>query len=113
MNRRSAIKSTLIAASGLAAAATLSRPSIAQSAPKMSWRMTSSFPKALDTIFGAATTMANYVREATDGNFDIQLFASARMIYVLRCTKRSAAAARASPAPARSSIRSRRRLRAW
>ncbi|GLS31021.1 TRAP-type mannitol/chloroaromatic compound transport system, substrate-binding protein [Mesorhizobium albiziae] len=80
MNRRAAIKSTLVAASGLAAAATLPRPSIAQAAPKISWRMTSSFPKALDTIFGAATTMANYVREATDGNFEIQLFASSELV---------------------------------
>ena len=80
MNRRSAIKNTLTAAAGLAAAATLARPSIAQSAPKISWRMTSSFPKTLDTIFGAATTMANYVREATDGNFDIQVFAAGELV---------------------------------
>ena len=84
MNRRSAIKNTLTAAAGLAAAATLARPSIAQSAPKISWRMTSSFPKTLDTIFGAATTMANYVREATDGNFDIQVFAAGELVPALQ-----------------------------
>ena len=80
MNRRSAIKNTLSAAAGLAAAATPARPAIAQAAPKISWRMTSSFPKTLDTIFGAATTMTNYVREATDGNFDIQVFAARELI---------------------------------
>ena len=80
MNRRSAIKHTLTAAAGLAATATIAGPSIAQSAPKITWRMTSSFPKTLDTIFGAAMTMANYVREATDGNFDIQVFAAGEIV---------------------------------
>ena len=84
MNRRSAIKTPLTAAAGIAAAAALPKPSIAQSAPKISWRMTSSFPKTLDTIFGAAMTMANYVREATDGNFDIQVFAAGELVPALQ-----------------------------
>ena len=91
MNRRSAIKNTLTAAAGLAAAATLARPAIAQSAPKISWRMTSSFPKTLDTIFGAAMTMANYVREATDGNFDIQVFAAGELVPALQAADAVAA----------------------
>ena len=46
----------------------LAAPAIAQSAPELKWRMTSSFPKALDTIYGAAETFAKFVAEATDGN---------------------------------------------
>ena len=91
MNRRSAIKHTLTAAAGLAATATIAGPSIAQSAPKITWRMTSSFPKTLDTIFGAAMTMANYVREATDGNFDIQVFAAGEIVPPLGAAEATAA----------------------
>ena len=63
MDRRSFIKRAGTAGAGAAAAATtLAAPAIAQSTPKISWRCTSSFPKALDTIFGAAETMAKYVQ---------------------------------------------------
>ena len=57
------------AGAGVAAATVLAAPAIAQSSPKISWRCTSSFPKALDTIYGAAETMANYVREVDRRQF--------------------------------------------
>src|SRR5918993_5655587 len=56
-------------------ATTLAAPAIAQTAPKLTWRLTSTFPKSLDTIYGAAEDFANYVREATEGNWTIQVFA--------------------------------------
>jgi TRAP-type mannitol/chloroaromatic compound transport system substrate-binding protein len=72
LNRRTFFaKSGAVAAGATAALAT---PAIAQSAPEIKWRLTSSFPKALDTIFGAAETFARYVSEATDGKFQIQVF---------------------------------------
>jgi TRAP-type mannitol/chloroaromatic compound transport system substrate-binding protein len=81
MDRRSFIKKAGFAGAGAAAAATtLAAPAIAQSAPKVSWRCTSSFPKALDTIFGAAVNLATAVREATDGNFDIQVFGPGELV---------------------------------
>ena len=80
MDRRSFIKRAGIAGAGAAAATALAAPAVAQTKPKISWRCTSSFPKALDTIYGAAETMANYVREATDGNFDIQVFAAGEIV---------------------------------
>ena len=61
MDRRSFIKKAGLAGAGAAAATTLAAPAIAQGSPKISWRCTSSFPKALDTIFGAAETMANFI----------------------------------------------------
>src|SRR5690606_7305322 len=76
---------------GAAAAATLAAPAIAQSNPKVSWRCTSSFPKSLDTIFGAAETMAKYVRESTDGNFDIQVFAAGEIVPGLQAMDAAAA----------------------
>lgn len=80
MDRRSFITKAGLAGAGAAAASSLAAPAIAQTQPKVSWRVTSSFPKALDTIFGAAETMANYVRDATDGNFDIQVFAAGELV---------------------------------
>jgi TRAP-type mannitol/chloroaromatic compound transport system substrate-binding protein len=80
MDRRSFIGKAGIGGVAAAAATTLAAPAIAQSNPKISWRITSSFPKSLDTIFGAAATMANYVRESTDGNFDIQVFAAGEIV---------------------------------
>ena len=53
MDRRKFMKSAGVAT---AATATLAAPAIAQTMPELKWRMTSSFPKGLDTIFGAAET---------------------------------------------------------
>ena len=58
MDRRSFLKKASVGSAAAAAATVLAAPAIAQSNPKISWRCTSSFPKALDTIFGAAATMA-------------------------------------------------------
>ena len=40
------------------AATTLAAPAIAQSMPELKWRLTSSFPKSLDTLYGGAETIA-------------------------------------------------------
>ena len=40
----------------------------------------SSFPKALDTIYGGAETFAKYVSEATDGKFGIQTFSGGGVV---------------------------------
>ena len=64
---------------GLAAAA-IAKPAIAQSAPEINWRLTSSFPKSLDTIYGAAETFSKAVAEATDGKFQIQVFAGGEIV---------------------------------
>jgi TRAP-type mannitol/chloroaromatic compound transport system substrate-binding protein len=61
-------------------AATLAAPAIAQANPQVSWRLTSGFPKALDTIYGAAEDFARYVSEATDGNFRIQSFPAGEIV---------------------------------
>ena len=76
---------------GAVAASTLAAPAIAQSMPKITWRCTSSFPKALDTIYGAAETFADFVREGTDGNFDIQVFAAGEIVGGLQAADAAAA----------------------
>ena len=76
-----------IASSSLAAAATatmLAAPAVAQTAPEIKWRLTSSFPKALDTIYGAAELFSKYVAEATDNRFQIQVFAANEIVPALK-----------------------------
>ncbi len=68
-------------AAGVAAASTaIAAPAIAQSAPEVKWRMTSSFPKTLDTIYGGADMIAKYCSEMTDGKFQIQPFAAGELV---------------------------------
>ena len=67
------------AGAGLAAAA-IAKPAIAQSSPAVKWRLTSSFPRSLDTIYGASELFAKSVAEATDNNFQIQVFAAGEIV---------------------------------
>jgi TRAP-type mannitol/chloroaromatic compound transport system substrate-binding protein len=71
MDRRGFIRKSGVTAAALPA---LAAPAIAQSMPELKWRMTSSFPKSLDTIYGAAETFSKFVAEATDNKFTIQVF---------------------------------------
>jgi TRAP-type mannitol/chloroaromatic compound transport system substrate-binding protein len=68
-------------AAGLGVAATaIAKPAIAQSSPAIKWRLTSSFPKSLDTLYGAAETLSKAVAEATDNQFQIQVFAAGEIV---------------------------------
>jgi TRAP-type mannitol/chloroaromatic compound transport system substrate-binding protein len=74
---------TFIATAGLggaAAATTIAAPAIAQSTPNVKWRLTSSFPKSLDTIYGAAEDLSKYVAAMTDNKFQIQVFAAGEIV---------------------------------
>src|SRR5882672_8824664 len=77
MKRRDFIKVTGLGAAG---AATLAAPAIAQSMPEIKWRMTTSWPKSLDTLHGGAEMMAKVVGEATDNKFQIQTFAAGEIV---------------------------------
>ncbi len=77
MDRRGFIRKAGIAAAAVPA---LASPAIAQSMPELKWRMTSSFPKALDTIYGTAETFAKNIAEASDNKFQIQVFAAGEIV---------------------------------
>ena len=62
------------------AASAVAKPAIAQTAPELKWRLTSSFPKSLDTIFGTAQTLCRYIAEASDNKFLIQPFAAGELV---------------------------------
>ena len=76
MKRRNFLATT---GAGLAAT-TVAMPAIAQSNPEIRWRLTSGFPKSLDTIYGGADFLAKYVSEATEGKFQIQPFAAGEIV---------------------------------
>jgi TRAP-type mannitol/chloroaromatic compound transport system substrate-binding protein len=76
MKRRQFLQAVSV---GLAATA-VAKPAIAQSMPEIKWRLSSGFPKSLDTLYGGAEVIAKYVSEATDGRFQIQPFASGEIV---------------------------------
>jgi TRAP-type mannitol/chloroaromatic compound transport system substrate-binding protein len=84
MNRREfmqnlAIRTTAATALGLAAGCAAQEAGVApqaesataQELPELTWDMPTSWPVALDTIFGGATTFADTVKSLTGGRFTI------------------------------------------
>jgi TRAP-type mannitol/chloroaromatic compound transport system substrate-binding protein len=57
MQRRDFLKA---AGAGMAASA-VAAPAIAQSTPEVKWRLTASWPKSLDTLYGTCESFAKYV----------------------------------------------------
>jgi TRAP-type mannitol/chloroaromatic compound transport system substrate-binding protein len=76
MKRRQFLRN---AGAGLAATA-VSAPVAAQSQPQIRWRMASSFPKSLDTLFGSAEQLASRVAKLTEGRFEIRVFAAGEIV---------------------------------
>jgi TRAP-type mannitol/chloroaromatic compound transport system substrate-binding protein len=76
MDRRSIIKSAGIAGVLAAGAA----PVVHAQTTALRWRLASSFPKALDTIYGAAETFAKKVGEMSGGKFTISVHAGGELM---------------------------------
>jgi TRAP-type mannitol/chloroaromatic compound transport system substrate-binding protein len=75
MDRRALIRHTGIA--GVLAAATA--PAVhAQAAIR--WRLASSFPKSLDTIYGAAEVFSQKVRQLSGGRFEVSVHAAGDLV---------------------------------
>lgn len=76
---------TFLKGAGLGAVtAAVASPAIAQSQPAVSWRLASSYPKSLATLFGSSTYFSELVSAATDGNFKIQVFAAGELVPALQ-----------------------------
>jgi len=72
---------TFLKGAALGAAATgVAAPALAQSMPEIRWRLTSSFPRQLDTIYGTAQQFAKYMAEATDNRFQVQTFPAGELV---------------------------------
>ena len=66
---------------GLAtSAAAVALPAIAQSSPNVRWRLASSFPKSLDTIYGGAEVLARRLAQITGGKFQISVHAAGEIV---------------------------------
>ncbi|MDB5796863.1 MAG: transporter substrate-binding protein [Paucimonas sp.] len=76
MQRRSFVKR----AAGAAALATVSGAAFAQSAASVKWRMSTGWPKSLDTVYGSADDMCKRVAELTEGKFEIRPFAGGEIV---------------------------------
>ena len=50
------------------------------SLPAIRWRLASSFPKSLDTIYGASETLSKRVAALTGGKFQIRVFAGGELV---------------------------------
>ena len=82
VERRSFLKKAgagLIAGAGSAVAAPVTAMA-AESLPEVHWRLASSFPKSLDTIFGGAEVLAKRVSDLTQGKFQIRVFAGGEIV---------------------------------
>ena len=76
MERRSFVHGAGIAGILAAGAA----PAIVHAQATIRWRLASSFPKSLDTIFGAAEDMSKHVKTMTGGKFDISVAAAGELM---------------------------------
>ena len=85
MKRRDFLKATLPAAA-LAASGCVAKPvgSSDTSRPVVKWRMASSYPPSLDTIYGAAKLFVKRISDLTDGLFEIRLFAPGELMPALQ-----------------------------
>ncbi len=88
MERRSFLKKAGVGlAAGVAAAPGLSQaqaPAPSAGMPTITWRMPSSFPKSLDTLYGGAEFVCKRVAEITDGKFQIRPFAAGEIVPALQ-----------------------------
>src|SRR5688572_3308802 len=84
MKRREFLRHT---GAGLAVG-TAATPVLAQTPaatqPQLRWRMASSFPKSLDTLYGTAEEIAARVSRLTDGKFEIRVHAAGDIVPALQ-----------------------------
>ncbi|MGO3890629.1 MAG: TRAP transporter substrate-binding protein [Paenalcaligenes sp.] len=79
MERRSFLKKAGVGAVAGTTAA-FAAPAIAQSNPKINWKMTSTYGPSLPALFGTAQLFTKMVEEATEGNFQIRLYPAGEIV---------------------------------
>ena len=77
MERRSFIRNATV---GAAATATVVAAPAVRAQAAVRWRLASSFPKALDTIYGAAEVFSKSVSDATGGKFQISVHPGGELV---------------------------------
>ena len=89
MKRRQLLNRAALGAAGVTALAACgqagSGPAVqAGDLPMLRWRMATSWPKSLDTIFGGAQTVCDRVKEMTGGRFTIIPYAAKEIVPALQ-----------------------------
>ena len=80
MERRDFLSGGIGAAGALASLASVT--AAAQNLPAINWRLASSFPKSLDTIYGGAEQFARILDAVTGGKFKISIIDNAAIVRV-------------------------------
>ncbi|GAA6754564.1 TRAP transporter substrate-binding protein [Thermus thalpophilus] len=75
MERRSFLKKM-----GVGLAASLTYSAHAQAQPQVRWRLVSSYPRSLDTLFGGAEDLAKRVSDLTGGRFQIRVYQAGEIV---------------------------------
>ena len=78
MDKRSFLKKAAIGTAG--GAAILGAPAVIGQTPAVRWRLTSAFPKSLDTLYGAAEIFAKLVAAMTGGKFQISVHGPGELV---------------------------------
>ena len=55
-------------------------PAFAQSSPTVRWRMSTIWPKSLDTMYGSAEELCKHVTQMSDGKFEIRCFPAGEIV---------------------------------
>jgi TRAP-type mannitol/chloroaromatic compound transport system substrate-binding protein len=63
-----------------ATAAAVASPAFSQVSPNIRWRLASSFPKSLDTIYGGAEVLSKRLSEITGGKFQVSVHAAGELM---------------------------------
>ncbi|HOW75437.1 MAG TPA: TRAP transporter substrate-binding protein [Candidatus Competibacteraceae bacterium] len=83
MQRREFIRKAglgLATVAGATAVPAIAQEAKSESLPSIKWRMASSFPKSLDTIYGAGEVLVKRIAEITEGKFEIRVFAGGEIV---------------------------------
>lgn len=86
MKRRAFITQTALGGASAAALGACSKQATSQDTastptlPRVEWRMATSWPEALDTIYGGAQTICQRVEEMTGGRFTIRPYAAGEIV---------------------------------
>jgi TRAP-type mannitol/chloroaromatic compound transport system substrate-binding protein len=80
MDRRKFLSRAAAAGSVLSAAAASQAIAQTPALPNIKWRLASSFPKSLDTIYGGAETLSKRLNAITGGKFQVQVFAAGELV---------------------------------
>lgn len=78
MKRRDFIKTASLGA--VAGAATVAAPYVHAESPRIRWRMATSWPTSLDTLYGGAKDFAQRVSDLTGGRFSIRPYAAGEIV---------------------------------